>query len=362
MVSWCPAGGKRVRKFFKTRTEADTEAEGMRLQQNTAGEVWLSLTAPQRAEIYAVWTEAEKRGVNLRAALDAYKPAKLIPKRAQAAYDDFIADRQREFLSRRTVAQLRSNVGRFVRTCAGRKMTALCHQDVTDWLEQFHPTSHPTSHPRTYNAYLTSLNTFFRWCIRKKFLSESPAASVLKINERRIADMDQEPHVLTGEQCKALLVATRATDAGLLPYVGLCLFAGLRPEREAAKLNWQDVGGEILVRGLNAKTRQRRHVVIHPALADLLGSPAGDACGPAAGDLPPRNLRRRFQAVRQAAGLLEGWKQDCMRHTFASMSLAAFGVEKTVAALGHGDYDMLFRHYRALVSPADAEKFWKLTA
>src|SRR5579859_3682108 len=91
------------------------------------------------------------------------------------------------------------------------------------------------------------------------------------------------------------------------------------------------------------------------------------------GDYQPKNLRRRFEKVREIAGLIRrekvpgrerkqaiatGWEQDCLRHTFASHYLPMFGVEKTVAALGHGDYDTLFQHYRTLVTPRDAESYW----
>jgi hypothetical protein len=49
-----------------------------------------------------------------------------------------------------------------------------------------------------------------------------------------------------------------------------------------------------------------------------------------------------------------------MRHSFASYHLALFGAEKTIAAMGHGDYTMLFQHYRALVTKAEAERFFGL--
>ena len=353
-------GKLRERHFFKTRKEADAQAQDMRLQQSQSGQVWMALTSYERNEIIMLLGEAKKRGIDLRAALDDYKPVQVVKKRVQEAFDEFMVERKRENLSRRTINELKSNVGRFILTCSQRHLSEVTRQDVLAWLEKYQPAN--GGHPRTFNAYLTSLHTFFRWCVRLKYLSESPAVTVLKIDSRRMGDLDKEPALLSLEQCKKLLETTRATDPGLIPYVGVCLFAGLRPEREAAKLTWKDIGSEILVRGMNSKTRQRRHVEMHPALKNALALPLEAANGPAAGDLPPVNLRRRFEAVRAAAGLLEDWKQDCMRHTFASMSLAAFGVEKTVAALGHGDYDMLFRHYRALVSPADAEKFWKLTA
>jgi hypothetical protein len=90
----------------------------------------------------------------------------------------------------------------------------------------------------------------------------------------------------------------------------------------------------------------------------------------------PVNLRRRWEHVRAAAGLIKqvkekgkkrkqivftGWDQDCLRHTFASNFLPLFGVEETMKQLGHGDYGMLFAHYRALVTESDARMYWKLT-
>jgi len=367
VVSWRPPGARRVKHYFKTRAEADVEAESVRLQQSQVGEVWLSLSSAERNEIIALHFEAQKRGVNLRAALEAFNPAVKLNKRVQAAFDEFMAERRAALVSRRTLAALKSNVGRFVATCSGRNLSEVKREDVLKWLGELHP--------RTFNTYLTSLNTFFRWCVKMKYATGSPAGSIEKIHERRMTDVDADPAILTVDQCQALLTACRDTDAGLIPYVTVCLFAGLRPEREAGKLAWGDVTDEILVRGLTSKTRQRRHVPIHPALKSWLArpfpaqigpvspeAPLFERSGPAAGALPPRNLRRRFEAVRRVAGLLEGWRQDCMRHTFASMSLATFGVEKTVAALGHGDYDMLFGHYRALVKAEDAAKFWAIIA
>src|SRR5581483_9282 len=128
-----------------------------------------------------------------------------------------------------------------------------------------------------------------------------------------------------------LLRATLERDSGLVPYVAVGLFGGLRPEREAGKLSRADVfNGSLRVRGLHAKDRQRRDVEIHPTLQAWLDL---------GGDMPPRNLRKRFERVRAAAGLIRiehatgrgegrklvdgklrrkivntGWAQDCLRH------------------------------------------------
>jgi integrase len=113
------------------------------------------------------------------------------------------------------------------------------------------------------------------------------------------------------------------------------------------------------VRGLHAKDRQRRHVKIHSTLEKWLDLD---------GDLPAKNLRKRWARVRLKSGLvkevdgkLEGWEPDCLRHTFASAWLAMHGAESTIQQLGHGDYDMLFGHYRTLMTKEQAEKIFSLT-
>lgn len=363
-VSWKPPGAKRVKHYFKTRREADAAADEIRDQKSSAGEAWLALTAAQRAELIAVWDEARHRRVNLREALNAFRPDRLVQKTVAAAFEEFMAAKRQARLSRRRLSALKSVVGRFAANCAGKELTDVTTTDVSGWLGN--------PHPSTFNTYLRALNAFFNWCQRMKYLKESPAAAVAYIDERRLETVDDAPPILSLEQCRRLLMVCRDIDDGLIPYVACCLFAGIRPEREA-KLEWIDVGEEILIRGKSAKTRQRRYVPIHPVLAAWLGRPSPVAfgpvaekypvavqLGPAAGTLPPVNLRRRFEAVRRRAELFENWQQDCMRHTFASMSLVQFGPEKTIAALGHGDYEMLFRHYRALVKPDVAAKFWNL--
>jgi hypothetical protein len=66
--------------------------------------------------------------------------------------------------------------------------------------------------------------------------------------------------------------------------------------------------------------------------------------------------------VRKDCGLWKyDWPSDGTRHTFASNHLVMYGEAPTIDALGHGSYDMLFKHYRVLVKKANAEEFFGLT-
>jgi len=367
--------GKQHRLAFKTKELAEAEQERIEKQITDGGTAWLAISAGERIEVMTIYREVQKAGYTLRKVWEDHKRGShggdVKPQTLQAAYNQFIAEREQMLVSDSTMAALRSNVGRFIRPRAALQVTAVARQDVMDWLVPFKG--------RTFNSYLTSLNTYFRWCVKLKYLKTSPAADIEKIDERRMANLDEEPPVMSPAQVVELLKAARRTDPALLPYIAICLFAGLRPEREAGHLAWSDIGETILVRGLHAKDRQRRYVTIQPVLAAWLARPFySRRRGPVAGNLPPRNLRKRFEAVRAAAGLFspkpsaeggvdsaksnEGkWKHDWMRHTFASYHLALYGAEKTIAALGHGDYEMLFGHYRALVTREQAEQFWKLT-
>ena len=339
------------------------------------GAAWLAMTAAERTIAATVLEEIRGAGLTLRAVWEGFKavgkiPGKPIP--VGEAYDLFMKQKSGLLLAPKSLSWYRCGPGAFIRGREGVMVSDVTREQVAEWL------ANPEWGPRTFNARCAGLRIFFNWCCQRQYISVSPVAGVERIPERRMPDLDTAPAILTVDQCQALLRATLTRDKGMVPYVALALFAGLRPEREAARALKTDIAdGHVQVRGLNAKDRQRRLVPIHPTLQAWL-----DLRG---GEMPPSNLRRRFERIREAAGLIKttrerggkrkdgakgfhryrviestGWSQDCLRHTFASNYLPVFGVEKTIMALGHGDYDMLFAHYRSLVKIQDAEKFWAL--
>lgn len=374
--------GVQHRPSFDTKELAEAEWERVQLAQLTDRKVWTDgLSASERNEAMRIAVEIKKANLTPQKVWDDYrnfeerlqravneKKAK-VERTLKSAFTDFMLERERMRLSKRTLAALDSNIGRFVEPQEEKLVNQIQRQDVTDWLANYHDA--------TYNSYRTSLGTFFRWCHRMGFCAENPVEHIVAIDRRRMESFDREPHVLTYAQCLTLFKATLETDKGLVRYVATSLLAGLRPEKEAAKLNPADINGQIYVRGRTAKTRSHRYVEIIPALQDWLKLD---------GDYPIRNLRRRFEAVRSAAKLIRievtktrpkkkgkgevaigykvhdtGWGQDCMRHTFASAFYAVYGSERTIAALGHGDYDMLFGHYRRLMTKEEAQRILSIT-
>ena len=81
-------------------------------------------------------------------------------------------------------------------------------------------------------------------------------------------------------------------DPGMIPYLSLGIFAGIRPD-EIMRLEWKDIRPDgILVEGRKSKTRQRRVVKVTDNLRAWL-IPKGD--------LPPINKRKRLQTIREVA-------------------------------------------------------------
>ncbi len=149
------------------------------------------------------------------------------------------------------------------------------------------------------------------------------------------------------------------TDPGLVPLLAIEAFAGIRPA-EGERISWEDIDFEdnvLTVPGAAAKTGRARHIEMHRALLAWLDwfrkdrIPSG-LIAPAIGT----PLRTRLRAVRKLAGIIP-WPQDCLRHTFASASLASEwrDIGKLCLDLGHTSQAMLHRHYHRAMRRAEAD-------
>ena len=227
MVSWRPPTGKRQRRFFAGKPQAEACQQDLAAQKDSAGAGWLGLSPDQRNDIALLVAEGNRGGFTLREAVEFYLRHQDSGRMASTlgeAFDRFMAEKQALRLSPKTLAAFRSTVGRFV---SGREQAALGSirmEDLQTWLQR------PAWSPRTFNSYLTSLATFFRWAVAAHLPLKSPAISLRKIGFRQMPDIDEAPAVLSVTQCESMMAATMRMDPGLVPYVAVCLFGGLRPE------------------------------------------------------------------------------------------------------------------------------------
>jgi integrase len=71
-------------------------------------------------------------------------------------------------------------------------------------------------------------------------------------------------------------------------------------------------------------------------------------------------FRQSFEQARARAGITD-WPENALRHSFASYHLAQFkNAASTALELGHHDSRITFAHYRELVKPKDAERYWNV--
>ena len=170
-----------------------------------------------------------------------------------------------------------------------------------------------------------------------------------------IAKAPPEPvGILNVEEMTQLM---NAASEETLPYFAIGAFAGLRAA-EIERLDWREVdlkGGLIEVTALKSKTARRRLVNVLPNLSAWLKPVVKRA-----GAVVPANLRKALLSTREAAQI-ERWPSNALRHSFASHHIAHFNDAAALALqLGHANTSMIFQHYREVVKPKEAARYWRI--
>jgi integrase len=359
-ISFCVdmgrVNGKRERKFFKTRAEADTYAEQQRTARENMGTAAFSIDDALRHDaITAKQILAPFKATLTEAAKYFVKHAR--PKGGTKSMIDLVTEMldSRRKLGRRpsTVADYKFVFNRFNRSYGERMAHDVHAQDVEHWLDG------NTKSLATRRIYMKFLNTLFAYALKRGYVAMNPMEGL---------EMPQvllkPPAIFTVEQAISLLQAVvERPELELLPYISIGLFAGLRPT-EMTRLEWSHIRLDqrvILVNADASKTSQKRFVDISDNLFAWLTPIARES-----GSLTPRSLPVRVrEAWRKTKeyehGKIENWPQDGMRHSFASYHLAQHkNAPLTSLQMGHTSPQMLFNHYRNLVLAADADRFWKI--
>lgn len=364
----------RQRRTFRKLEEAEIRAEQVRVQVKNNGAAAFSISDRLRTEAIEAEQILEPFGTSLIGAAKFYAEhfSHVTASATIAdAVKELLASKEHDNLRPRYLADLRIRLARFAETFGERKIASLSAGEIDGWLRGF------AWKPSTRNTVRLCLSTLFGYAEQRGWCQENPIAKV-----RKIRAGGSLIGILTPEQLAKLLESAREQT---LPYWLLGGFAGLR-RAEIERLEWKDVyfdlvkyrqfaaalatGNEeaigkaekewrgsalVEVPALKSKTASRRFVQIEPNLAAWLESYIGRT-----GMVCPRNLRKLLEADRRAAGL-KTWPSNALRHSFASYHLAHFrDAAKLALELGHTSQDLIFRHYRELVKPAEATKYWNI--
>ena len=349
MVDLGLINGKRERYSFKTKAEADTFAELKKTERQNQGVAALAL--PQAIKVDASKASALliPHNVSLEEAAKyylnhviAYRNAPLINQIAE----QMIAEAEKNDRRDRTVAELKSRLRTFAEGFPDQRLSELTIEEIKAWVDEDEDWS-----ARTRINYLTKISQLYNYALKHNWVDANLAERI----DRPSAE-DSEPKIFTVEQAENLL--KNANKFGLLPYVALGLFAGLR-SAELMQLDWRDVKFEdkaVVVGQQVAKRRSRQVVEMCDALyawLSLLTKLNGKI-------VDAKEFRDNMDELRKAAEL-EAWPHNGLRHSFGSYHLAFYGdAVKTAGQMGHRGSDVIHNHYKALVLKTEAEKFWNL--
>ena len=209
---------------------------------------------------------------------------------------------------------------------------------------------------------LTDLRSFFSWCEQKGYCEINPCVAAMPSKAKRKQIMEakrgrRKLQVLTPVEVKKLLTYCETEEPTLTPYACLCVFGGLRPEREAPNMIDEDITAEaITVPEEFAKDNETR--IIEPLSPNFIkwinhikrreGSFQKVA-----------NLKRKWIKAKKSIG--RDWPHDCLRHSYASYHFAEYNdAGLTAKNLGHPDSTLLRKDYNGAVTKAQAKGFWAI--
>jgi site-specific recombinase XerC len=224
----------------------------------------------------------------------------------------------------------------------GRSVASITAHEIEQWLHGEGWSA------RTKRGRLLTLRNVLSWgCSRGELVCNVALGVDLPTD-----DSEEPPGIHTPKQVKLVLETARKLDLNTLRCMAVRYFAGLR-RSEATALEEKEIGKDFIeVTARKAKTRRRRLVKIQPALRAWLEL---------GGKLPLRQVANRLTDLSTATKAL-GIPQprNAARHSFVSYHLAAFrSAAETALEAGHSE-QMLFGHYREIVTPQEAAKFWAL--
>ena len=339
-------GAGRNRRFFKDKAEAQTFMHVAEVQQENYGTAALSITDALRVEAIECAELLQPYGKTLRDAAKFYAAhlkAVTGSRKVSEVVADLLAARTSDGMSARYLGDLRVRLGRFVHSFGEEMIAGISASRIDEWLRGLGVGA------VTRNTFRRRLAVLFGFAKRRGYVTENPVADVERAKER-----ETEIAILSVGELARLL---ECASPEMLPFWTIGAFAGLR-RAEIERLTWSEVDFEaavIEVKASKSKTASRRLVTIQPNLSQWL-APYRTRTGPVC----PVNLQRKVNDDRERAKLRSEWPQNALRHSFGSYHLARFNDAAKLALEMGNSPATIFRHYRQLVKPKQAESYWKI--
>ena len=298
-------------------------------------------------------------GVTLQDTVDFYRrlrPSSIEKRTVRQIADEMVAAKRAANLSAAHVVDLKIRLNRF---CESFEIN-LC--DVTGimiekWLDGMKISG------RSKQNYLRVVTSLFRFAIRRRYLPKESFGEIEAVQPPKVDN--REVVIFTPDEMREILAAAKPK---MVPWLAIGAFAGLR-SAEIDRLDWSEVNlteRHIEIKASKAKTAARRVCGLtnyrHP-LAQWL-TPYAKQSGKVIG------FRRWWKQLAAIAKVINSkrppeakfaWKHNALRHSFCSYRLAAIKNAAQVALEAGNSPQMIFRHYRQVVTEAEAAKWFGIT-
>jgi integrase len=339
--------GKRKRIFFETKEHAESFVVFKNAELKRNGIEHAEFPTPLRVMAQNAVEQLKPFGKTITDAVQHYVAHLRASEKSCTTpqlVQELLAAKESDGASQRHLDDLRSRLNIFADSFNGQMVATITSAQIDDWLRSLDLS------PVTRNHYRRLIVLAFNFAVRRGYAIDNPAEKTAKAKEPTTGI-----GILTVMQASTLL---ENAAPEILPYIAIGLFAGLR-RAEIERLDWSEIdfeSGLVHVKAEKAKGARKRFVTMQPNLREWL-MPLRKFKGNVRS---PDNFRQLFDEARQAAGIAE-WPDNALRHSFASYHLAQFkNAALTSLELGHHDSRVTFAHYRELVKPKEAERYWNI--
>jgi integrase len=215
---------------------------------------------------------------------------------------------------------------------------------------------------RSKQNYLRAIAELFRFAIRRKWLPKDAMEEIEAVQLPKEDSMEIE--IFTPGEMGEILSVARPE---MVPFLAIAGFAGLR-SAELARLDWSEINLAerfIEIKASKAKTAARRLAAVTDNLASWIQS-----CQEKEGSIVnivtwwnefPKIARAvNEQRKRKGEQGTFVWRHNALRHSFCSYRLAAIKDAARVALEAGNSPQMIFKHYRQVVTDTEAAKWFSI--
>lgn len=329
-------------------------------------------------------------------------PSRIEPRPVMKIVDEMLKLKKSDGLSDGYLSHLRYDLEKFATAFHGNIGTVM-GPDIDKWLRGLGVS------PRTRNNLRNSVQTLFAFAKSQKYL---PKDHDEIDGVTRAKDGASEIEIFTPQEMTEIL---ELADERIIPFLTLGAFAGIR-HAEIQRLDWTDIhfdAGIVEIRAAKAKTASRRTLPILDNLGTWLlryRQEVGPVCvyrntaceiqplvrtinearravWAKANSASDEQLKQAEKQARQAlakakaergkpkhkgdvppgaeTAKIEGWpafawKHNALRHSFISYRVADIQNVAQVALEAGNSPQMIFKHYRELVRPAEAKAWFAI--